>query len=159
MKLRLLYLFAALFIATTPALADPVTLDLATIDTFEQLFSNPSATFDRIESTAFGTPFTRFVNTFEPVTGAGEAWIGLDGLSLDWSSFDSLQLWVRNDNESDWEFQLVVKDSANTEALSSLVVLSPGQSTVLSLNLDGGLNKSDINQVLIRLTGDLPRDG
>lgn len=159
MKLKLLSLLAVLFIAAAPALADPVTLDLATIDTFEQVYSTPDAEFHRVESTAFGTPFTRFVNHFDPIVGPGEAWIGIDGLNLDWSSFDSFQLWVRNDNESPWEFQIIIKDSAGIQSFSPLVSLVPGQSTVLSLNLNNGLDKSDIDLALVRLMGDLPRDG
>lgn len=158
MKLKILSLLTTLFLATAPALADPVTFDLTTIDTFTQVHADPDSAFHKVESTAFGNPFTRFTNDFEPITGPGEAWVGLTGLNLDWSSYDSFQLWIMNENESSWDFQIIVKDSDATQSFTPLVSLVPGQSTVLSANLNNGLDKSDIDMVLVRLTGDLPRN-
>jgi hypothetical protein len=156
---------ALLLLASTQAVnaAPSISLDLATLDTFTILNDDPAGsvtTFDRTESTSFGTDFTDYTVDFQDLTQTAFAHVGASGLGLDWTAFDQFVINLRNQNENTgWEFSVVVEDGFGGSASSAVQILpvvpDTGPFSAFSVDITG-LDRSDIDTVFFRVGGDLP---
>lgn len=147
---KLLVITAVLALFQVGVLADPATLDLATILTFTQIGES-----DEVILTSMTDPETpRFTTIFEGLNGIHWANIGNDGLNLDLSGSTVLSLNVYNSNENPWNFELFVTDGSNTSS-SGPVSIAVKNAVDLTVSL-AGLDSSSITGVWIQVSGNLP---
>lgn len=163
-----------LFIAATLAFlighsrdvwADPVSLTLDDMDLFTLVAEDdPEGTPVLTVSGAATTtlPFTGYTVTFPVRASTNTDFvtvdIGLDGQSLDWTTFDSLVINLENTNENVWGFGLFIEDGSDVTGSSGQIDLAEGTSSLLSLDfstdLGGGFNLANVDSFGIRLTAD-----
>lgn len=147
---------AALAVIVLPAQADTVYLDAATIQGFTQISATGSPTTGATNNLATGAEFT--TTWLAGVSGANSANVGAAALNLDWTGFDTFEIFVANNNESDWNFTVSVFDGTNT-ASSTLASLSPdGVRTSFTVDISA-LNLATIQSVYVTVGGTLPVDG
>ncbi len=156
-KIILVSVFA-FFSAVGSSHALSVTLDLNTLDSFTQIATGSTGAITTVtKSTAFGNPYTDFTTVFNPISGNAHADVGITGLSLDWSAFDTFEIVLLNHNESTWNFEFFVLDSSLTSSSGNFDV-PINTSQILSVDLNN-LDKDDIDTVFLRISGFLPQDG
>lgn len=153
---RKLLLIVLLLGAALSAQAASVTLAPATIQGFTALSSTGAPITAKTNETALGASFTTLWGF--TVNGTNSVDVGATGLGLDWSTFDSFELLLANDNENDWNFSVSVSDGVdtNTSAVASLAPDSVLNSFTVSL---AGLAAGSIDSVFVTVSGDLPVGG
>ncbi len=145
--------------------ADPVTLTLDDLDLFTLVAEDdPEGTPVLTVSDAATTtlPFTGYTVVFAARASSSTDFvtvdIGLDGESLDWTTFDSLVISLENTNENAWGFGLFIEDGVGVTGSSGQIDLAQDGSLTLSLDfstdLGGGFDLADVDSFGIRLTAD-----
>ena len=149
-------LFAALASAQFSSAA-VVSLNLNDILGFSQIdFSgNVSAQSAQTNVDANGVTFLTFW-----VLGDGEvsADIGSQGLTLDWSAFDTFSQSILNHDENTWNFSLSASDGISTQT-SSTIGIAPDQEQSLSVSLLPLANLNSITEIYITISANLPLPG
>jgi len=149
-------LFAALASAQFSSAA-VVSLNLNDILGFSQIdFSGSvSAESEQTNVDANGVTFLTFW-----VLGNGQvsADIGSQGLSLDWSAYDTFSQSILNHDENKWNFSLSASDGITTQTSSTLEIDS-GQEQSLSVNLLPLANLDSIEEIYITISANLPLPG
>lgn len=84
--------------------------------------------------------------------------IGSQGLTLDWSAFDTFSQSILNRDENTWSFSLSASDGQSTQT-SSTIELTPSEEQSLSVNLLPLANLDNITQVYITVSANLPLPG
>ena len=164
-----------------PAYAATFNLSLAQIDAWVQIDSlttNPPPGLDGagpdpgtlttvIKSTKFNTTFTNFNTIFDATPSTTDletvTVANATAASLNMVGFDTLSLFVVNDNETTWLFQLFVVDGSFNEASS--IGSGPNSETPINVNtgaqLDvdiSGLLLTDIDFIRLAVSCVLPCD-
>ena len=134
-----------------------VSLNLNDILGFSQIdFSgNVSAQSAQTNVDANGVTFLTFW-----VLGDGEvsADIGRQGLTLDWSAFDTFSQSILNHDENTWNFSLSASDGISTQT-SSTIGIAPDQEQSLSVSLLPLANLNSITEIYITISANLPLPG
>jgi len=134
-----------------------VSLNLNDILGFSQIdFSdNVSAQSAQTNVDANGVTFLTFW-----VLGDGEvsADIGSQGLTLDWSAFDTFSQSILNHDENTWNFSLSASDGISTQT-SSTIGIAPDQEQSLSVSLLPLANLNSITEIYITISANLPLPG
>lgn len=134
-----------------------VSLNLNDILGFSQIdFSgNVSAQSAQTNIDANGVTFLTFW-----VLGDGEvsADIGSQGLTLDWSAFDTFSQSILNHDENTWNFSLSASDGISTQT-SSTIGIAPDQEQSLSVSLLPLANLNSITEIYITISANLPLPG
>ena len=94
------------------------------------------------------------------VLGDGEvsADIGSQGLTLDWSAFDTFSQSILNHDENTWNFSLSASDGISTQT-SSTIGIAPDQEQSLSVSLLPLANLNSITEIYITISANLPLPG
>jgi len=94
------------------------------------------------------------------VLGNGQvsADIGSQGLSLDWSAFDTFSQSILNHDENTWNFSLSASDGISTQT-SSTIGIAPDQESSFSVNLLPLANLNSIEEIYITFSANLPLPG
>ena len=94
------------------------------------------------------------------VLGNGEvsADIGSQGLTLDWSAFDTFSQSILNHDENTWNFSLSASDGISTQT-SSTIGIAPDQEQSFSVNLLPLANLNSIEEIYITFSANLPLPG
>ena len=94
------------------------------------------------------------------VLGDGEvsADIGSQGLTLDWSAFDTFSQSILNHDENTWNFSLSASDGISTQT-SSTIGIAPDQESSFSVNLLPLANLNSIEEIYITFSANLPLPG
>jgi len=94
------------------------------------------------------------------VLGNGQvsADIGSQGLSLDWSAFDTFSQSILNHDENTWNFSLSASDGISTQT-SSTIGIAPDQEQSLSVSLLPLANLNSITEIYITISANLPLPG
>ncbi|HAB56251.1 MAG TPA: hypothetical protein DCE61_07810 [Cellvibrionales bacterium] len=94
------------------------------------------------------------------VLGDGEvsADIGRQGLTLDWSAFDTFSQSILNHDENTWNFSLSASDGISTQT-SSTIGIAPDQEQSLSVSLLPLANLNSITEIYITISANLPLPG
>lgn len=149
------------------ALAVPVTLTQATVDSFVELgFSAADPTTLTTNTSTLTENWAEFVSSWDSsVTGAQSVDVGATALALDWSAYTDFNINIANINESVWDFTVTVCDtsavcsSSSTSSLPTVLRATlPGSFTGFTTSL-GGLDTSNIDKVYVTLAGTLPING
>ncbi len=147
-----------LSLVSLPAFAANVTLTAAQIQSFTQ-----------VGSSGGGTPFTFNTNidglgaSFTTLWGSSDfgvqtALVGLSGLGLDWSAFDTFSMTIANNNENGWDFNVFVFDGTTTNSATLLTLPADNSFTTFVVDLTG-LTKTTIADVYLSVSADLPIGG
>ncbi len=145
--------------------ADPVTLTLDDLDLFTLVAEDdpedtPVLTVSDAATTTL--PFTGYTVVFAARSSSSTDFvtvdIGLTGQGLDWTTFDSLVINLKNTNENVWGFGLFIEDGSNVTGSSGQIDLLQDTSSLLTLDfstdLGGGFDLADVDSFGIRLTAD-----
>ena len=153
---RIAALFAALTTAQLSSAA-MVSLNLNDILGFSQIdFSGSvSAESQQTNVDANGVTFLTFW-----VMGNGQvsADIGSQGISLDWSAYDTFSQSIFNHDENTWNFSLSASDGISTQT-SSIIEIAPDQEQSLSVSLLPLANLNSIEEIYITISANLPLPG
>ena len=131
-----------------------VSLNLNDILGFSQLNFSGSVSAQSAQTNvdANGVTFLTFW-----VLGDGEvsADIGSQGLTLDWSAFDTFSQSILNHDENTWNFSLSASDGISTQT-SSTIGIAPDQEQSFSVNLLPLANLNSIEEIYITISANLP---
>ena len=134
-----------------------VSLNLNDILGFSQLNFSGSVSAQSAQTNvdANGVTFLTFW-----VSGDGQvsADIGSQGLSLDWSAFDTFSQSILNHDENTWNFSLSASDGISTQT-SSTIGIAPDQEQSFSVNLLPLANLNSIEEIYITFSANLPLPG
>ena len=134
-----------------------VSLNLNDILGFSQLNFSGSVSAQSAQTNvdANGVTFLTFW-----VLGDGEvsADIGSQGLTLDWSAFDTFSQSILNHDENTWNFSLSASDGISTQT-SSTIGIAPDQEQSFSVNLLPLANLNSIEEIYITFSANLPLPG
>ena len=155
---------AALLLTLTSALmtaqfssAAVVSLNLNDILGFSQIdFSGSvNAQSQQTNTGPNGVTFTTFWVFGEDEVSAD---VGSQGLTLDWSTFDTFSQSILNHDENVWSFSLSASDGVSTQT-SSTIEISPDEEQSLSVNLLPLANLNSIEKIYITISANLPLPG
>ena len=90
--------------------------------------------------------------------GQVSADIGSQGLSLDWSAYDTFAQSILNHDENTWNFSLSASDGISTQT-SSTIEIAPDQEQSLSVSLLPLANLNSIEEIYITISANLPLPG
>ena len=134
-----------------------VSLNLNDILGFSQIDFSGSVSAESAQTNddANGVTFLTFW-----VLGDGEvsADIGSQGLTLDWSAFDTFSQSILNHDENTWNFSLSASDGISTQT-SSTIGIAPDQEQSLSVSLLPLANLNSITEIYITISANLPLPG
>ncbi len=133
-----------------------VSLRPADIQNFTQISATGSPLTFKTAETATGAGYTT-VWGFS-ANGVNIADIGLTGLGIDWSGFDTFSLNIANNNESSWLFSVSVFDGVDTATSPVQTLPNNGIASVFNVDITG-LNITMIDSVFITVSGNLPING
>ena len=147
-----------LSLVSLQAFAATVTLTTAQIQGFTQIGSsgpNVPATV-KTNNDGLGASFTTLWGA--SADGVHAAFVGLTGLSLDWSAFDTFSMTIANNNENGWDFNVFVFDGTTTNSATLLTLPSDDSFTTFVVDLTG-LTTTTITAVALTVSADLPIGG
>lgn len=154
--LRRLILIVLLLGSALSAHAATVNLAPGIIQGFTELAATGSPITVKTNEGPLGASFTTLWGF--SVTGPNSVDVGATGLGLDWSGFDTFQLFVANDNESTWQFAVSVSDGVTTRTSAQAGLPPDGALNSFTVDLTG-LVLTSIDSVFVTVGGNLPLEG
>ena len=151
---------AVLFVALASAQfssAAMVSLNLNDILGFSQINFSGSV-FAQSAQTNVDANGVTFLTFWVMGNGEVSADIGSQGLTLDWSAFDTFSQSILNHDENTWNFSLSASDGISTQT-SSTIGIAPDQEQSLSVNLLPLANLDSIEEIYITISANLPLPG
>ena len=149
-------LFAALASAQFSSAA-VVSLNLNDILGFSQIDFSGSVSAESAQTNVDANGVT-FLTFWVLGNGQVSADIGSQGLSLDWSAYDTFSQSILNHDENKWNFSLSASDGITTQTSSTIEIYS-GQEQSLSVNLLPLANLDSIEEIYITISANLPLPG
>jgi len=151
---------AVLFVALASAQfssAAMVSLNLNDILGFSQIDFSGSV-FAQSEQTNVDANGVTFLTFWVMGNGQVSADIGSQGISLDWSAYDTFSQSILNHDENTWNFSLSASDGISTQT-SSTIEIAPDQEQSLSVSLLPLANLNSIEEIYITISANLPLPG
>jgi len=149
-------LFAALASAQFSSAA-VVSLNLNDILGFSQIDFSGSVSAESAQTNVDANGVT-FLTFWVSGNGQVSADIGSQGLSLDWSAYDTFAQSILNHDENTWNFSLSASDGISTQT-SSTIEIAPDQEQSLSVSLLPLANLNSIEEIYITISANLPLPG
>ena len=134
-----------------------VSLNLNDILGFSQLNFSGSVSAQSAQTNVDANGVT-FLTFWVLGNGQVSADIGSQGLSLDWSAFDTFSQSILNHDENTWNFSLSASDGISTQT-SSTIGIAPDQEQSLSVSLLPLANLNSITEIYITISANLPLPG
>jgi len=134
-----------------------VSLNLNDILGFSQLNFSGSVSAQSAQTNVDANGVT-FLTFWVLGNGQVSADIGSQGLSLDWSAFDTFSQSILNHDENTWNFSLSASDGISTQT-SSTIGIAPDQEQSFSVNLLPLANLNSIEEIYITFSANLPLPG
>ena len=131
-----------------------VSLNLNDILGFSQLNFSGSVSAQSAQTNVDANGVT-FLTFWVLGNGQVSADIGSQGLSLDWSAFDTFSQSILNHDENTWNFSLSASDGISTQT-SSTIGIAPDQEQSFSVNLLPLANLNSIEEIYITISANLP---
>ena len=90
--------------------------------------------------------------------GQASADIGSEGLTLDWSEYDTFSQSILNHDENPWNFSLSASDRVTT-VTSNPIEIGSDQEQILSVDLSSLAQLNNIEEVYVTISAELPLPG
>ena len=149
-------LFSALASAQFSSAA-MVSLNLNDILGFSQIDFSGSVSAESAQTNVDANGVT-FLTFWVSGNGQVSADIGSQGLSLDWSAYDTFAQSILNHDENTWNFSLSASDGIAIQR-SSTIEITPGEEQSLSVSLLPLSNLNNIEEIYITISANLPLPG
>lgn len=134
-----------------------VSLDLDDILGFSQINFSGSVTADTAQTNVDEDGVT-FLTFWVLGSGQASADIGSEGLTLDWSEYDTFSQSILNHDENPWNFSLSASDGVTT-VTSNPVEIGSDQDQILSVDLSSLAQLNNIEEVYVTISAELPLPG
>ena len=134
-----------------------VSLNLNDILGFSQIDFSGSVSAQSAQTNVDANGVT-FLTIWALGDGEVSADIGRQGLTLDWSAFDTFSQSILNHDENTWNFSLSASDGISTQT-SSTIGIAPDQEQSLSVSLLPLANLNSITEIYITISANLPLPG
>ncbi len=134
-----------------------VSLNLNDILGFSQIDFSGSVSAESAQTNVDANGVT-FLTFWVLGNGQVSADIGSQGLSLDWSAYDTFAQSILNHDENTWNFSLSASDGIAIQT-SSTIEITPGEEQSLSVSLLPLSNLNNIEEIYITISANLPLPG
>ena len=134
-----------------------VSLNLNDILAFSQIDFSGSVSAESAQTNVDANGVT-FLTFWVLGNGQVSADIGSQGLSLDWSAYDTFAQSILNHDENTWNFSLSASDGIAIQT-SSTIEITPGEEQSLSVSLLPLSNLNNIEEIYITISANLPLPG
>ena len=99
-----------------------------------------------------------FMTFWSLASGQASADIGSEGLTLDWSPYDTFSQSILNLDENSWNFSLSASDGTTTVTSNPIEIVTD-QEQVLSVDLSSLAQLNNIEEIYVTISAELPLPG